>query len=236
LSALPEKEKKRKLAKDVIRVAVIIGVFVGAALLLRNEAVRDNILDIQTIRENLHPDESVSGQLTSYAVFLIGGGLLIALGMPRIWVSTVAGAIYGTVLGAALALTATMIGATGMYYIGRTMLRGVVKRRLGKRVNIWAERYRDNAFMWTLYARLFPISNASLTSIICGCCKVPIRTYMAANLIGFLPLTIIFAMFGSAAAKGKAIQLVVASALFVIAVLGQWWYTHQKKNSAADDE
>ena len=223
--------KKKTLTKDLLRVVLISLVFVVAAYFLKSPAVRENLFNVHTIRDNLHPDDSVAGQLLGYLLFLVSGALLVSFGMPRIWVSAVAGGIYGAVLGTPLALVSTLIGSLGTYFIGRSMLRGVVRRRLGKRINVWAERFRENAFMWTLYARLFPLANATLTSVICGCCRVPVRTYLAANFLGFIPLTIVFAVFGSGATKGNVMQLSIGSGLFLVAVAAQWWYT--RRNRAA---
>lgn len=226
------RKKKKRLREDILRVLLIAAVFAVAALALRSQVIRDHLFDIHQIRESLHPDDSLQDQILSYFIFIGAGAVLICFGMPRIWVSTVAGSIYGAALGIMVSMGATLIGATGTWFLGKSLLRGVVRRRFGGKVNLWAERFRENAFMWTLYARLFPLSNATATSLICGTCKVSLRTYTLANLIGFLPLTIVFAVFGSAVAKGKFSQFLLGTLLFLLAVLGQYWWTRHTNRKA----
>ena len=241
-AAREEARKKRRLIKDIVRVVVITAVFIVAALFLKNPHVRDNLFNIDTLRQTLRSDDTLGGRVSSDALFILVASLLMTLGMPRLWVSAAAGVIYGAMQGILLSLIATMLGAYATYYVGRSMLRGVVERRLGKRINLWKERFRENGFMWTLYMRLFPLWNATLTSLICGTCQVRLRDYTLANIIGFLPLTVVFAVFGSAAAKGSKMQIGIGIGMFVLAIAGQWWYSKRTRartvnaGSAEDDE
>lgn len=225
--------RKRRLARDIVRVVIITAVFIGAALALRNPSVREHLFDIETIRATLRSDDTFGGRISSDALFIVVTSSLMTIGLPRLWVSAAAGIVYGALHGIGLAMAATMLSSYGTYFIGRSMLRGVVERRLGRRVNLWKERLRENGFMWTLYMRLFPLWNATLTSLICGACRVRLRDYTAANLIGFTPLTIVFAIFGSAAAKGSKLQIIAGLAMFLLAVAGQWWYSQRTKARTA---
>lgn len=232
---------RKRLIKDVVRVVIITAVFIVAALFLKSPSVRDNLFNIETLRRTLRSDDTLGGRISSDALFIVVASLLMMLGLPRLWVSAAAGVIYGAMQGIGLSLIATMLGAYGTYFVGRSMLRGVVERRLGKRINLWRERFRENGFMWTLYMRLFPLWNATLTSLICGTCQVGLRDYTLANLIGFLPLTVVFAVFGSAAAKGSKLQIAIGLGMFIVAIAGQWWYSKRTKarsahNDGPDDE
>lgn len=230
------RRKRYFLVKDISRVLFIVGMFAMAAWLLQSEYVRQHILDIGSLREVLHPGDSIQGQLKSYIIFIVAGTLLIAVGLPRIWISAAAGSIYGAVLGLALAMVTSMLGASVTYLVGRSLLRSMVRRRFEKRIGRWSDRFRKNAFFWVLYLRLFPASNATLTSLLCGCLKVDFRAYTTANAIGFIPLTVIFAMFGSGAAKGNSSQLVIGGVLLLIAVLVQGWYTRSRRIRSARAE
>lgn len=213
--------KTSKFGKDITRVLLIVAVFVLVALLLRDPHVREHLFNIQRIRDDFHADETLFGRLLAYLVFILVSSPLIALGLPRVWVSIVAGSIFGVVIGVPVALIASLVGATGTYLIGRSLLASMIRRRFGRRIKLWRERFRENAFLWTLYPRLFPLANATLTSLICGTCKVNLRAYLAASAIGFLPLTIVFAVFGSGAAKSSALQIGLGSVLFLATVLLQ---------------
>lgn len=213
---------KRLLAKDLSRVGIIVVIFIAAALFFQNETVKEHFLDVEVMRGFLHPEDA---PLFSYLIFILAGSLLVGAGMPRIWLSFIGGAIYGVLLGTLLSLITTMVGAFYTFTLGRSLLRSMVRRRMGKRFGVWNRRFKDNAFIWTLYLRLFPLSNATLTSMLAGACKVGLKPYFLANIIGFFPLTLIFAMGGSGAAKGDSSQLVIGIICFVIVILAQWFYT-----------
>ncbi|MCC5875698.1 MAG: TVP38/TMEM64 family protein [Candidatus Sumerlaeia bacterium] len=216
------KGSKRLLAKDLSRVGIIVVIFIAAALFFQNETVKEHFLDVEKMRGLLHPE---GASLLSYLVFILVGSLLVGAGMPRIWLSFIGGAIYGVLLGTVLSLVTTMLGAFYTFTLGRSLLRSMVRRRMGKRFGVWNKRFKDNAFIWTLYLRLFPLSNATLTSMLAGACKVGLKPYVLANIIGFFPLTLIFAMGGSGAAKGDPSQLIIGIICFVIVILAQWFYT-----------
>lgn len=214
--------RKRLLAKDLSRVAIVIGVFVLLALFFQNPTIKAHFLDVEKMRAILHPDDA---PLLSYLVFVLLGSILVGAGMPRIWLSFIGGAIYGLLLGASLSLLTSMLGAFYTYTMGRSLLRSVVRRRMGRRFGRWRQRFKENAFLWTLYLRLFPLSNATLTSMLAGSCKVSMKPYTLANLIGFLPLTVVFALGGSGAAKGNHLQLTIGILCFIAVMAGQWVYT-----------
>ena len=220
------RKERRRLIKDITRLVLIVAFFAAIGF---NPTVRAYLFDAQRFRELLHPDESVQDQFLSYAVFLAVTSFAIAIGFPRIWICAAAGTIYGAVLGTSLGMTASIIGAFGTYFIGAGVLKSTVKRRFGKRLTMWADRFRENAFFWTLYARLFPGANATVTSLLCGALRISPKDFLAANLIGFLPLSIAFAMFGSGAGKGNLTQIIPAGLLFALTIFGPIYYTLKQR-------
>jgi uncharacterized membrane protein YdjX (TVP38/TMEM64 family) len=83
---------------------------------------------------------------------------------------------------------------------------------------LWQTRFATNAFWWVLYLRLFPLSNATLAGLLCGGCRIPLGPYLAGSLLGFIPLTLVFAVFGSGGASGSYYQVAVGALLLVAAV------------------
>lgn len=209
--------------KDASRVLIIVTVFVVALLLLRWEPVRTNLFDVVRLRDSLGPDDSPLRQLKSSVIFAAVGALLVGLGMPRLWVSVAAGGVFGAVLGTILALISSVLGSIITYLVGRSLLGSVIRRRLGKYPRFARVRSHlaRNAFLYTLSMRLFPFSNTTLTSLFCGSCKVPMGPYIAATIVGFLPLTIVFATFGSGTAKAQYEQILLGVVMLLIVVLVQ---------------
>ena len=69
-----------------------------------------------------------------------------------------------------------------------------------------------------------PWGNATALSLVSGASQMKYIEFIAATFIGYLPLTIIFALFGSSSSKNKPIQLVVGATLFLIFLAGRRVY------------
>lgn len=205
----------KTLAGDIARIAAVAALFVALAFLLRVPAVRSVLFDLGTFRAVLQGGHSFLDRLVSAGYFVLIGSLLIALGVPRLWASAVGGAIYGAVLGTFLSIIASLLGAVILYYAGRFLLARVVERQAGEKMKLWQRRFRENAFWWVLYMRLFPFSNSTLMSLFCGSCKVPFRAFLQGSLLGFVPLAVAFAAFGSGGIKGNVHQIGFASLTLV---------------------
>lgn len=205
----------RPIAWDVARIALLTAAVVALALLFKSETVR-HYFDIEVWRATLQQGSFAGGRTGAALLFVACGGAAITLGMPRIWVAALGGAVYGALLGSVLALLASMIGAAIVYQAGRLFLRDVVNRRVGGRLEVWRDRFRENGFWWVLYGRLFPFSNSTAKSLLCGSCEVPFLPYLAASFIGFIPHTLIFAVFGSGGAKASLPQIVLGFCLMLL--------------------
>ena len=207
--------------KDLLKIVTISCFFVGMALLLRDGALRDQCLHSPLLQEILSAGDT-PGQACRHAVLFVGTfGLLIGVGLPRLWVSAIAGAAFGAMEGALLALAASVIGATIVYRIGRSLLADLLKKRFARHFSIWQTRFQQNAFWWVLYMRLFPLSNATLAGLVCGACRLPAKPYLAGSLLGFIPLTVVFAVFGSGGAEGNFYQIALGTLLLLLAVGGR---------------
>lgn len=207
------------LSADLGRFFIIGIVFLSLALFLRHKMSDSGLFQIQVIRDHLLGRNFPGGLCRSSAIFLLSSGLLISLGIPRLWICGVAGAIYGTGLGTLLALGGSMIGATTVYLMGRSLLAGMVQRRLTGRLAFWGQLVRQNGFWWVLYGRLFPFTNATINSLICGCCRVPLGQYLAGSFLGFIPLTFVFSTFGSGGINGNFRQILISLGLLGLTMI-----------------
>ncbi|MCE5273717.1 MAG: VTT domain-containing protein [Syntrophaceae bacterium] len=210
-----------KLRGDIARVVLLAAFFFAIAFLLQRPDLRKILFDMDTLRSVLKGGEGTSGYLMSALVFTLAGGGLIALGFPRLWASAVGGIIYGAFMGTILSVMASLLGASVLYQAGKTLFSAVVERRVGDRLKVWQVRFRENAFWWVLYARFFPFSNSTVMSLLCGSCNVPFTAYLLGSLVGFVPLAVVFAAFGSGGAKGNLWQIGFATALLVLSIFSR---------------
>ncbi|HVN72473.1 MAG TPA: VTT domain-containing protein [Desulfomonilia bacterium] len=211
----------REVIADVSRIILLVAFFSAAALVMKRPEVRKLLFDVNTMRAALQGGSQSSGRIYSTIIFTFTAGGLIALGVPRIWSSAAAGVIYGALMGTALSLMASLIGASALYAAGRFVLSSVVERRTGDTLKVWKERFRQNAFWWVLYGRFFPFSNSTAMSLLCGGCRVPFIPYVTGSFIGFVPLAVVFAAYGSGGVKGNMHQIALATVLLVLAVFSR---------------
>jgi len=214
-----------RLWKDVLKITAVSFFFVGIALLLRNTPFQFQLTDFPLLSATFSGARVAGGTGQQALLFVVIFSLLIGVGLPRLWVSAIAGALFGTLWGILLALAATLAGAAIVYSIGRAVLAGMVRRRMGTRLATWQARFEANAFWWVLYMRLFPLSNATLAGLLCGACRIPLRAYLAGSFLGFIPLTVVFTIFGHGGAQGNLYLVGLGSLLLATAVGGRKFLT-----------
>src|ERR1043166_5935448 len=173
---IPEK----KLGADIARVLVVVAVFAVIAVILERPYVRRELFDLDRIRSRVQ-SLGWAGTL----VFIIGGGVVTGIGVPRLWISAAAGTLFGAILGTVAGHAASMIGATLNFYIARLLLRGPISRRMPARLRIWYDRFGQNGFRWLLYMRLFPLSNATVTNVVGGVSQMRYRDFFLATFVGY---------------------------------------------------
>ena len=221
------------LKRDIAAILMISLFFVAASYILSLPSIREGIFDILKWRAYIRSD-GWKGSLVFLSV-LIG---VNSLGVPRIWICAIVGAVYGAYMGIWISQTITIIGATINFFAGRWLLRDLIQRRLSDRFKIWYDRYSDNGFFWVLNFRLFPLGNSTVLSLVSGASQMKYLEFLAATFLGYLPLTIIFALFGSSASKNKPIQLIVGASLFLVFLGGRRvykkYFMKQKKNEAGE--
>jgi uncharacterized membrane protein YdjX (TVP38/TMEM64 family) len=211
----------KQLAWDIGRIFLLVVFFTGMAILLKRPEIRKYLLDIKDMRETMQGGHGGSGFISSAFVFTLLWAGLIAAGVPRLWASAAGGIIYGAFMGTLLSLLASVLGASILYSAGMSILAGVVERRMGSTLRLWQTRFQENAFWWVLYGRLFPFSNSTLTSLLCGSCRVSFRDFTLGSLLGFIPLAVVFATFGSGGVKGNLWQICLATTLLLLSVFSR---------------
>ena len=204
--------------RDVLKIIAISAFFVGVALALQHTALRERFLDVPLVREFLTTGGGTGPVSQPALLFVLTFSLLIGVGLPRLWVSAIAGAAFGALWGTFLSLLASVAGAAIVYHFGRTLLAGILQRRIGARMALWQTRFQHNAYWWVLYMRLFPLSNATLAGLVCGACRIPVGAYLAGSLLGFIPLTIVFTVLGSGGIEGNFYQIAIGIGLLLLAV------------------
>ncbi|MGD9792069.1 MAG: TVP38/TMEM64 family protein [Acidimicrobiia bacterium] len=144
-------------------------------------------------------EESVRSHWWGPVLFVVVAALLIVLAVPGSLNTIAAGAIYGPVLGASIAVLAASVGATAAFVIGRRFGRSSVARLLGPRSAALDERLGHTTWRGLLTLRLLPIVPFNLLNYAAGLTSMSTRAYVAGTVIGIIPGTVALASVGGSA-------------------------------------
>lgn len=152
-------------------------------------------------------------------LFISLATLLIAIGLPRQIPAFAAGYAFGPWYGTALALVAQTM-ACGLDFIwARAVARDFCVRRFGTRL-AWVDRQlARHPFTATLMLRLMPIGNNLLLNLAAGLTSVKMLPFMIASVIGFVPQTLVFALFGKGSVENHLYLLALGGVTFVLSAL-----------------
>lgn len=155
------------------------------------------------------------GGVRGPAMFLLLATLLMAIGLPRQVPAFVAGYAFGPWYGTAIALVAQLLASSLDFIWARAIGQDFVRRRFGAKLQKVDVALAANPFIATLTLRLMPVGSNILLNLAAGLSSVPILPFLAASAIGFVPQTIVFAIFGQGSAPSHAHMLILGTAMFV---------------------
>ena len=203
----PEQNNTRSFLGELLPVILTGLFFVCLALLLKTSWASRLYLDIRNYFLHPGPSTILNIPWIKCLVFTATGGVFIGMGIPRLWVSSLAGAVFGISVGTILSLGAASMGASLVYTAGRLLLSSWVQNRFRSQIEHWKIKFQKNCFLCVLYLRLFPLSNSTLVGLLSGSCRIPFFRYLAGSFLGFIPMTILMCSLGDGSAKGKYIQI-----------------------------
>ena len=166
---------------------------------------------------------------TGALLVLLLGALGTSIGLPRQLVALVAGHAYGVPAGLAIALAAALGGCTLSVVAGRRWLARPVTRHYPAQVD-WLRRFaHHDTFLKILVLRLQPFGTNLVSNLAAGVIRLPLRVFLPASLVGYVPQTLVFVLVGSGLRVGSSTELIVAGALLVVSlVLGALlWQRHR---------
>jgi uncharacterized membrane protein YdjX (TVP38/TMEM64 family) len=227
----PRVPEKSALA-DIVRVLLMAGFLAGAAVALYEMPWgRDlTVKNITALRSWL-----TQWGAWTWAVFLIVGTALVAIGFPRILLAAVAGAVFGATYGSIWSQLAMCLAILPVYWYTRFVGRDLIVRKIGSRLERLDDLLRRHGFTVVLLIRLSPVGNNMITNYLAGVTAIPLSTFFIASFIGYLPQTYIFALMGSSGSADAgqfhsrlwtSVGLLVAFSVFFI------WYFRRSKLGA----
>jgi uncharacterized membrane protein YdjX (TVP38/TMEM64 family) len=167
-------------------------------------------------------------------LFLIVGALSTSIGLPRQMLAFIGGIAYGVVPGVLLSLCAAILGCYLTVNLSRWLFAENVTRRYPQVIAQLQLFLKDDVFIKVLVLRLQPLGTNLLTNLCVGFTAIPIRVFLAASAVGYVPQMLVFALLGSGIRVGSSFQLVLSAVLLVISLLLGFLLYRRHRERAVD--
>lgn len=159
------------------------------------------------------------GGLKGQTFFLLLSTFLVAIGVPRQVPSFAAGYAFGPVYGTVIALVVQVLACSLDFIWARAVGQGFIRRRFGDRFIRIDKTLSAHTFVTTLTLRLLPVGNNLLLNLAAGLSSVRLIPFLAASALGFIPQTLVFALFGHGSLPNHAHMLALGGAMFAASAL-----------------
>lgn len=207
--------EKSKNGSAVIK-AVILAVFLVAVLTLVRFSPLGEYLKMSNVN-NLQQKLAGFQHWASFIFFLVGA-LLIALGVPRSLISILGGMVFGLFWGILLSMAATLGGSVVIFLLTRWLGRPLFNQKVGPYLTVIEQQYSRHDFLLVVLLRQLPLT-CILVSVLIGLTFVSLSMFLLGSVVGLLPQTIIFTLFGSSLKEHFALRTGLAVFLLVFHAL-----------------
>jgi phospholipase D1/2 len=152
----------------------------------------NQLLDIDTIRAVVIQLKNMSATpLLILVIYLLGS--IIAVPLTLLIIVTML--VFGSWLGFIYALSGSMVGAIGSYFIGYFLGRKVVRKLAGSQLNKLSRRLARRGLMAVIAARIVPVAPFTVLNMVAGASHISFRDYFIGTFIGMTPGIIAIALF-----------------------------------------
>jgi len=122
----------------------------------------------------------------------------VAISMPgAVWITLMAGFLFGPFEGTVLVVISATLGATLLFLAARTALGDILEKKAGSFVKKMEKGFQENALSYLLFLRLVPLFPFWLVNIVPAILNVNIRTFMIGTFFGIIPGTFVFVLIGN---------------------------------------
>ena len=167
--------EKKETTRDIIKTLLLVTVIAGSLAAVRFTPIwyyldRSHIYILR--EEKLAAFHSLAP-----FVFLAGGTLVIALGVPRTIISILGGMVFGFFSGTILATAAAFAGSVVVIWITRVVGHPLFHQRIGHRLKAIEGHLRNNGFALVLILRQLPLPSM-LINVLIGLSSIKTSAYV----------------------------------------------------------
>jgi uncharacterized membrane protein YdjX (TVP38/TMEM64 family) len=207
----PDKEFRKNLIKAVLLAAILVTVLAIFRFSPLGEYFK--VSNIEVLQQKLSAFRALAP-----LVFLLAGALVITLGVPRSVVSILGGLVFGLFWGILLALFAALLGSTIIFLLTKWLGRPLFKQKVGRYLKAIENHTKTDGFLMVIILRQLPLTSL-LINVLIGLTSISMGIFILGSIVGLLPETIIFALFGSSLQENFVLRVSVASTLWIVLIL-----------------
>jgi phospholipase D1/2 len=180
---LPEVPDDRAHRRRLLRIAAIVALVLGAAAIWHYgplaQIVRPDALAALAAPLRAEP----LGPIAAVAAIALAGTLLV----PITALIVACGLLYGSWLGAAVALAGALGAALLGYGVGRVLWRDALRGVLTPRLRRLAQRIATHGFWAAAAIRVVPVAPFAVVNAAAGALRLPFRAYALGTVAGMAP-------------------------------------------------
>lgn len=140
-------------------------------------------------------DAHMALALAAYGLLYVA---VVALSLPVAGILSIAGGfLFGWPISAPVTVVAAVIGSAAVFQIVKTSFGTALAERAGPLVQRLSRGFAENAFSLLLFLRLTPVFPFWAVNAVAGLCRIPMRTFILATILGIIPASIAFALVGA---------------------------------------
>ena len=123
---------------------------------------------------------------------------VVAFSLPgAVWMTIVAGFLFGPLIGSVYAVVAATVGATIIFLTARYAFSGFLRGKAGSAIASMEAGFQRNAFSYMLFLRLAPLFPFWLVNLVPAFLGVSLPIFFLGTLLGIIPGSIVYAFVGS---------------------------------------
>jgi len=183
-----EEQPHNKRKKAVIKAVIFVAFIIGAIVLIRYTPIK-NYLTAEGLSRFLEA-AGIWAPIVYIVIYSVG----VCLFLPGTLLTGLGAAIFGAYWGFLYVWIGAMFGASGAFFIGRTLGRDFAESLVGDRLKKYDDAIERNGFATVLYLRLiyFPFTPMNFGM---GLTKVHFKDYAFGTGLGIIVGTFIFTFF-----------------------------------------
>lgn len=178
----------------------MFGVFIALAAIIWFVGLRDiaSIEALQARRDELIARVDAAPALSIAAYMGVYALATLALTPGTLWLTLLAGFLFGPLIGVPATVFAGSIGAFGVFWIARSSLRPWIERHAGPAVRRFEAGFREDALSYMFALRFMPIAPYPVANLVPSLLGASFGQFALTTVIGLIPSVTAYSLMGHA--------------------------------------